>query len=119
MMNNKTSPHILHIEDNMDIKAFVFSVLQDMAKITYVESLEDAKQKLAAEHFDLVILDLILPDGSGLDLIKDLKAMQPPLPVIVHSAHEMSDTIKGVDAVLSKLHTTEEDLRQLVVELSA
>lgn len=117
-MNETNVPHILHIEDNKDIKAFVSSILQDMATITPVSSLKSAKNKLAADAFDLVILDLILPDGSGLDLIKDIKQMQPPLPIIVHSAHEIAETMKGVDAVLSKLHTTEEDLRELVQQLT-
>jgi DNA-binding response OmpR family regulator len=117
-MNGKTLPRILHIEDNKDIKAFVFSILQDMADISHVDSLGKAKEKLASDQYDLVILDLTLPDGSGLDLIKDLNLMQPPVAIIVHSAHEISDTMKGVDAVLSKLHTTADDLRDLVQKLT-
>lgn len=118
MMNATTLPRILHIEDNQDIKAFVFSILQDIASISHASSLATAEEKLSSEQFDLVILDLVLPDGSGLDLIREIKSLDPPVAIIVHSAHELSDTMSGVDAVLSKLHTTEDDLRELVQKLT-
>lgn len=50
----------------------------------------DARQRIPEIHPDLVILDLSLEDGSGLDLIKDLTAQFPDLPILVISMHEES-----------------------------
>lgn len=44
-------------------------------------------------HFDLLTLDMHLPDMSGLDLLQKVKALRPALPVVVLSADDSSDTI--------------------------
>ena len=117
-MNENTLPKILHIEDNSDISLIVAKVLSNIADITHVDNLSQARDKLTETQFDLAILDLVLPDGSGLDLVKELKTKEPPVPVIIHSAHEVSDNIHDVDAVLSKMHTQHDVLRALVRKLT-
>jgi len=52
------------------------------------QSAEEALGEIERCHPDLVITDLTLPQRSGLDLIKDLAAMQPDLPVFVYSMHD-------------------------------
>ena len=42
----------------------------------------------AKQKFDLALLDISLPDKSGLELIKDLRALQPELPILVVSMHD-------------------------------
>lgn len=51
-------------------------------------SAEAAIDEIARCHPDLVITDITLPQRSGLDLIKDLAAMRPELPVFVYSMHD-------------------------------
>ena len=51
---------------------------------------KDAQQvldKVQSGHWDLVILDLSMPDRSGLDVLRDIKGMRPKLPVLVLSMH--------------------------------
>ena len=51
---------------------------------------KDAQEVLAkvqSDHWDLVILDLSMPGRSGLDVIRDIKAMRPKLPILVLSMH--------------------------------
>ena len=51
---------------------------------------KDAQEVLAkvrSDHWDLVILDLSLPDRSGLDVLRDIKEMRPQLPILVLSMH--------------------------------
>jgi DNA-binding NarL/FixJ family response regulator len=52
------------------------------------QSAEEAISEIPRCHPDLVITDITLPQRSGLDLIKDLAAMQPDLPVFVYSMHD-------------------------------
>jgi len=117
-MTNNNLPHILHIEDNADISLIIAKVLSNIANLTHVDNLSQARARLAEEDYDLAILDLVLPDGSGLDLVRELKNRKTPIPVIIHSAHEVSESTHDVDAVLSKMHTQHDELRQLVSRLT-
>ncbi|MBI3771948.1 MAG: PAS domain S-box protein, partial [Gammaproteobacteria bacterium] len=76
-------PHILHVEDDSDIVQIVQVLLDGVADMTYVNSLQNARQQLADQNFDLVILDLALVDGSGLELLAELKGR---CPVLIFSA---------------------------------
>ena len=117
-MSNTNFPEILHIEDNPDISMIVAKILSDIVNITHVTSLKEAREKIDQQPFDLAIIDLVLPDGSGLDMVSELKSKQPSTPIIIHSAHEISETIHDVDAVLSKMYTLHDDLRELVMNLT-
>ena len=67
--------------------------------------------------YDLAVLDLILPDGSGLDLIPHLVGGPTPVPVIIYSVHEPESSLRDrVDAILVKSRAT---LDQLVAETLA
>lgn len=82
------------VEDDADIRFIVEYVLED-ASYT-VETFENAKAFLNRsnkEHVDLVILDVMLPDGSGIDLSKTLKQSSTTsnIPVIIMSAHAPSE----------------------------
>lgn len=82
------------VEDDADIRFIVEYVLED-ARFK-VESFESAKAFLNRsnkENVDLVILDVMLPDGSGIDLSKTMKEGSDTrsIPVIIMSAHAPSD----------------------------
>jgi DNA-binding response OmpR family regulator len=117
-MSKSNLPEVLHIEDNPDISMIVAKILSNIADITHVTSLEQARETIAEKAFDLAIIDLVLPDGSGLDMVSELKTAQPSIAIIIHSAHEIAETLHGVDAVLSKMYTLHDDLRELVLDLT-
>ena len=48
----------------------------------------EALQKIASSMPDVVVLDISLPDGSGLDLVRDIHARFPSLPILVLSMHD-------------------------------
>ena len=79
---------ILHVDDDPDIRLMMAASLQDFGYVvatagTNAEALELAKQF----KFDLSILDVRLPDGSGIDLCQKIKAIQPAAPAIYYSAY--------------------------------
>jgi PAS domain S-box-containing protein len=76
-------PHILHVEDDPDIVQIARVLLEDMADLTHVSTVQGARQQLADQDFDLIILDLGLTDGCGLDLLDQIKGH---CPVIIFSA---------------------------------
>jgi len=87
------SDRILIIDDEAGIRATVASILEDEGhRVAGVATGGEARQVLARDAYDLVILDLYLPDADGLDLLGELQRDQPELPVIVISAHGNVDS---------------------------
>jgi PAS domain S-box-containing protein len=106
---------ILHVEDDADLQQVVAAIVEKEADIEPALSLGEARQKLARERFDLVILDLALPDGSGLDLVPYAGSLTPPTPVVIFSAHEVDAPIAGrVASVLIKSRTSNRQLLEKI-----
>ncbi|ATW28619.1 DNA-binding response regulator [Candidatus Formimonas warabiya] len=62
-----------------------------------VQDLRLARQNMETAHFDLVILDLNLPDGSGLDFLRELRRSSP-VPVIILTANDLeTDVVTGLE----------------------
>jgi len=79
---------ILHVDDEPDIRLLISASLHEFGYVvatagTSAEALELAKQF----KFDLCILDVKLPDGSGIDLCQKIHLMQPKVPVLYYSAY--------------------------------
>ena len=60
---------------------------KDMNVVSEAGSLKELFDQLGKNSVDLVILDITLPDGTGLDALKQLKKLKPKLPVLVMSVH--------------------------------
>lgn len=105
-------PQILHVEDDEGVLAVLSAGLGSSVSITAAKTLQEARQAVARHRFDLVILDIALPDGSGLDLLVDL-----PLEtaVIVFSAAELDQKLGDrVQAIMTKTRASEIDVAKLV-----
>ncbi len=103
---------ILHVEDDPDILQIVSTLVDDLAEIVSAKTLSEAKSLLQQQRFDLVVLDLMLPDGDGEDLLPLLKGdNHKSTPVIVFSAKDISEqTADNIKAVLVKSRTSNESL---------
>lgn len=106
---------ILHVEDDPDLQRVVAAIVDGDARIEQALNLAEARERLARERFDLVILDLALPDGSGLELLPSLGSLDPPTPVLIFSAHEVDRAVAGrVAAVLVKSQTSNRELLERI-----
>ena len=105
-------PRILHVENDEDLHYVVMTLLYDIADLTLARTLTDAREKLEHETFDLILLDLGLPDGSGLELLSNLRQNAAhPTPVIVFSAQDSLQNIAhDITAALVKSRTSSEEL---------
>src|SRR3954468_11217449 len=107
--------HILHVEDDPDLQRVVAAIVDGDARVEQALNLSEARERLACERFDLVILDLALPDGSGLELLPELGSLDPPTPVLIFSAHEVDKTVAGrVASVLVKSQTSNRELSERI-----
>ena len=58
----------------------------------------EVRERIATNQIDLIVLDVMLPDGSGLDLCRDLRAMRSKIPIILLTAlKEDVDRIIGLE----------------------
>lgn len=104
-------PRILHVEDDPDVQRVVGDILRDFAQVEVAHNRADAEAALEQGGFSLVILDLELPDGSGLSLLPVVGSFQPPVPVVIFSAHEHEHSLADeVAAALVKSRTTNHEL---------
>lgn len=90
---------VLVVEDDHAIRHFVrHSLESDGLRVVEAGNLAEAREQLRAERPELLILDLGLPDGDGIDLIRELRQWSE-MPVLVLSArfHEM-DKVLALDA---------------------
>ena len=111
---------VLHIEDDADIACVAALILDPCASLTTASTLAQARALLCSEDFDLVLLDIGLPDGSGLELLELLESCSPPIPVVLFSAdEEQVETAPNVAAALIKSRAPNEELRAKVEELLA
>jgi len=83
-----TKGRILHVDDDPDIRLLISASLQDFGYVvatagTNAEGLELAQQF----KFDLAILDVRLPDGSGIELCQKIHKIQPDIPTLYYSAY--------------------------------
>ena len=96
-----TGARILLVEDDPAIaRSIVFALERDGLKVTHSLLLADARQQLAVGAPELIILDVGLPDGNGLDFCRALRAnpAHTGLPILMLSAHgEEIDRVLGLE----------------------
>lgn len=110
-------PRVLHVEDDSDLAGVIKESLGTEIDFIQAASLQDAKTKLAQETFDLMVLDLELPDGSGLELLETFHDENGNArPVIILSASDIGQDIRRkVSAVLVKSRASEETIIETIL----
>lgn len=81
---------ILIADDHAVVRRGLAQILAEAPEITSVGEAQNANEIMSlirSQTFDLVILDLALPDKNGLEVLKDVKREHPKLPVLVLSMH--------------------------------
>ncbi len=92
--------NILLVEDDAELGSGVRTALVDQGfTVIWVRRLTEAAHELSSDHNDLVLLDLGLPDGDGLTLLKQLRRDKKTLPVLVLTARDaLMDRLTGLDS---------------------
>jgi DNA-binding NtrC family response regulator len=102
---------VLLVEDDIDQVMFMRTLLESPPgkfTVTPVGTLKKARAILkAGSRFDVMLLDLCLPDGDGRELLLEAQVLVPRLPVIITSATDDTDTVKacyrdGADGFIGK-----------------
>jgi len=108
-------PRILHVEDDRDLVQVVQSMLHEVAHVEPASSLAQAREMLHTGSYDLILLDINLPDGSGLEIIDQMKQNNLETPVVIFSSEDVgSDAVEQVKAVLQKTRVDNEQLLRTI-----
>lgn len=109
---------LLLVEDENALAESVQTYLGNEGNICeWACSFNEASDKLSAFHYDIVILDLMLPDGSGMDILRMIKAENPDTGVLIVSAkNALDDRISGLelgadDYLIKPFHLSELNAR--------
>ncbi len=105
---------LLLIEDEIELAKSIQQFLnQNDFVCEWVNNLSSAKEKIYVYEYDCILLDLMLPDGNGFDLLKELKKNNKTEGVIIISARELLETrIEGLtfgadDYLVKPFHLSE------------
>jgi two-component system, OmpR family, response regulator len=95
----QNAPLILIVDDDAEIRSLLARYLTGQGFRTQTAaSRRECETRLAQMAPDLVVLDVMLPDGSGLEICRDLRARKPHLPIIMLTAlKEDVDRIIGLE----------------------
>ena len=117
------STKLLLLEDDPAIaRTVAYALERDGLTVTHSLLVHDARQQLQRTRFDLLVLDVGLPDGSGLDLLRDVRHAPPTaaLPVLMLSAHgEEIDRVLGLELGADDYLTKPFSPRELAARVKA
>ena len=90
---------ILVVEDEKDLRdVIVKSLEKELFVVETAEDFESASDKINDYDYDCILLDIMLPGGSGLSLLEELKAMKKNESVIIISAKDsIDDKVRGLN----------------------
>jgi len=99
---------ILYVDDHDDSAEMLKLILADADyDVDSARSIEQALQMASQSTFDLYVVDKRLPDGSGLELVRQLNALTPEVPCVVYTGdvyelHQKEALAAGADAYVPK-----------------
>jgi DNA-binding response OmpR family regulator len=112
---------ILLVEDERGIADFVERALRAQGHVVEVAADGvDGGQRAVTSDVDLVILDVMLPGRSGLEILDEIRAVKPALPVIMLTARaEVADKVAGLDAGATDYMTKPFSVEELLARVRA
>jgi two-component system response regulator RegX3 len=117
-----SSGRILVADDETSVRDAVgYALQQEGFEVTLAVDGDDAEEKLSADedHFDLLVLDIMMPGRSGLDLCRDVRA-RSPVPIILLTAKDAEvDKVVGLEVGADDYVTKPFSVRELLGRVRA
>jgi len=112
-------PHILAVDDDDRLRELLKKFLSENGyRVSVARDAADARTKLAALEFDLMVLDLMMPGENGLDLAADIRKTNP-IPILMLTAMaESEDRITGLEKGADDYLTKPFEPRELLLRIN-
>ena len=113
-MSTPNQAHILVIDDEPDLRTlYELTLLREGYRVEAAADLAQARAQLKDRHFDAVITDMRLPDGLGLELLREMVSQQRPERCVVITAHGSAENaVEALKAGAFDYLTKPVDLKQ-------
>ncbi len=97
---NSDKPHILLVEDEIHLaRGICFNLEEDGFRVSHFESGEKALPALEVEHFELIILDVMLPGMNGFEVCSQIRKLDARVPILMLTARsEDTDRVLGLES---------------------
>jgi DNA-binding response OmpR family regulator len=91
--------HVLLLEDDLGTAKAVASGLASRGyQVVHAADVEEARSAVERQRFDVAVLDLMVPGGSGYTVLELLRAQNPGLPVLILTARDsVADRVEGLE----------------------
>jgi two-component system, OmpR family, response regulator RegX3 len=111
---------ILVVDDESSVRESVgYALEQEGFEVTLAADGEDAESKLSDDHFDLLIIDIMMPGKSGLDICREVRS-RSPVPIILLTAKDAEvDKVVGLEVGADDYVTKPFSVRELLGRVRA
>lgn len=113
--------NVLVVEDDANLRLTLADNLQEEGyRVDAANTIKEARQKLSTSAWDVVVLDIMLPDGDGYSLCRELRKQRNPARVLMLTARTLEDDLvrgfeEGADDYVAKPYR----LRELLARIAA
>jgi two-component system phosphate regulon response regulator OmpR len=119
MASETNPPHVLVVDDDRRIRELIQSFLSaNGLRVSAAASAAEARQRMRGLAFDLAVVDVMMPDESGLELTRKLRAENSEMPILILSAlADPEDRIRGLTAGSDDYLSKPFDPRELLLRI--
>lgn len=112
-------PRVLHVEDDADLSNVIATALYGKAEVIAAPTIREAELRLRQEHFDLLLLDIMMPDGSGLIILEHMKElMGRKIPTLILTAGDVpAEAQRLVEGIIIKSRMSESKIIEMILKL--
>jgi DNA-binding response OmpR family regulator len=110
--------NVLLVEDHTDTRTILSTLLSRCGcRIVSAKNLQEARTRLGEMAFGILICDLNLPDGDGIELVREAKKMQPLKAIALTARQSENDRAAGMEAGFDCYLTKPINFRELQVAI--
>ncbi len=111
--------HVLIVDDDRRIRSLLSRFLSERAfRVSTAADAASARRLLEGLDFDLLVVDVMMPGESGLDLVRSLSAVRPTPILMLTARSDISDRIDGLEAGADDYLTKPFDPRELLLRIN-
>lgn len=110
-LKSERHSRVLHVEDDADLHEVIRAMAGEMFDFEVARTLEEARIKLKQKPFDVILLDVSLPDGVGWELLPEIRSSMPATKVVILSGEDIAvQEASKVEAVMLKSRLSSQEL---------
>lgn len=110
---------VLLVEDNLSIaKGLIYAFKQNEYEVNHAQNIKEAENMLKAEKYNIIILDIMLPDGKGFELYEKIKQDYFTPCIFLTARDDEDDIVKGLELGAEDYVTKPFSTRELIARMN-